>query len=61
MVAVAQFIYSIEHLAAASKAAVKMHVDDFEAKLDADCDELFKERMCQHRCMLVNAQQSGES
>ena len=47
MVTVEQFIDSIEHLTAGSKAALKRHVqmDEFGASLDADCDELFKEAL----------------
>ena len=39
MVTVAQFIDSIEHLTAGSKAALKTHVQmgEFGANLDADC------------------------
>ena len=47
MVTVGQFIDSIEHLTAGSKAALKRHVqtDEFGANLDAECDELFKEAL----------------
>ena len=65
MVTVAQFIDSIEHLTAGSKAALKRHVqmDEFGANLDADCHELFKEAckiICQEHLMLLSAQQSSE-
>ena len=47
MVTVAQYIDSIEHLTAGSKAALKEHVqmDELGANLDAECDELFKEAL----------------
>ena len=44
---VAVFIDSIEHLTAAGKAALIMHLqmDNFGANLECDCDELFKEAL----------------
>lgn len=57
MVTVAQFIDSIEHLTAGSKAALKRHVqmDVFGAKLDADCNELFKEALQENLPATFNA------
>ena len=57
MVTVAQFIDSIEHLTAGSKAALKKHVemDDFGANLDAECDELSKEALQENLPATFNA------
>ena len=57
MVTVAQFVDSIEHLTAGSKAALKRHVqaNEFGAKLDADCDELFKEALHENLPATFNA------
>ncbi|KAL3148764.1 hypothetical protein ABBQ38_014175 [Trebouxia sp. C0009 RCD-2024] len=57
MVTVAQFIDSIEHLTAGGKAALKRHVqmDEFGAKLDADCEELFKEALHENLPATFNA------
>ena len=57
MVTVAQFIDSIEHLNANSKAALKRHVqmDEFGASLDADCDDLFKEALRENLPTTFNA------
>lgn len=59
MVTVAQFIDSIEHLNANSKAALKRHVqmDEFGASLDADCDDLFKEALRENLPTTFNALQ----
>ena len=59
MVTVAQFIDSIEHLNAGSKAALKRHVqmDEFGANLDADCDDLFKEALQENLPATFNALQ----
>ena len=59
MVTVAQFIDSIEHLNAGSKAALKRHVqmDEFGANLDADCDDLFKEALQDNLPATFNALQ----
>ena len=59
MVTVAQFIDSIEHLDANSKAALKRHVqmDEFGASLDADCDDLFKEALRENLPTTFNALQ----
>lgn len=57
MVLVAQFFDSIEHLTADSKAALKRHVQlaEFVAKLDADCDELFKQTLSENLLATFNA------
>ncbi|DBA88546.1 TPA: hypothetical protein ACH3X2_005017 [Trebouxia sp. C0005] len=57
MVMTAQFIDSIEHLTAGSKAALKGHaqMDELEANLDAECDELFKEALQENLPAIYNA------
>ena len=57
MVTVAEFIDSIEHLTAGTKAALKSHVQtvEFGASLDADCDELFKETLQENLPATLNA------
>ena len=59
MVTVAEFIDSIEHLTAGTKAALKAHVQtvEFGASLDADCDELFKETLQENLPAALNALQ----
>lgn len=63
MVTVAQFIDSIEHLNAGSKAASKRHVqmDHFGASLDADRDDLFKEALPENLPATFNALSSSQA
>ncbi len=57
MVTVADFIDSIEHLTAGSKAELKSHVQkaEFGASLDAECDEIFKETLQENLPTTLNA------
>ena len=45
MVTISEFIDSIPHLSASTKATLQKHVQsqEFGASLDADCDEVFQE------------------
>lgn len=57
MVTVAEFIDSIDHLTAGTKANLKSHVQkvEFGASLDSDCDEVFKETLQENLPATLNA------
>lgn len=50
MVTVSQFIESLRHLSAGKKTILEEYVqsEDFGAKLDAECDEIFQEGLQQN-------------